>query len=187
MPADSRFVLNVEFGGALPLKLDYGGNEVELVGSERVRIADRDFEILDTQEGGRRISVDIIPWLAVGQQDLQVQLQDGRQVVLEQGFDVRPPLNLTGFEIESIGPQVRRQPFSVRIRAQGPDAALFKGRVIVRSTQGNVDPKVSDPFVAGVLDQQFTAENSTESNMALIVEDYAGHIGQSNEFLLSRP
>jgi hypothetical protein len=186
MPADSRFLLTVELDG-LPVKVDYGADSAQMVSGERVRIAEKDFDVLDSQESGRRLTVDIIPWLAVGQQDVQVQLQDGRQVVLAQGYDVKPPLKLTGFEIEAIGPQVRHRPFTARIRAVGPDAALFQGRVIVRSTQADVDPKVSDAFAEGELVQTFRASDSIESSLSIIVEDYAGHTGISNEFVLRAP
>ncbi|WP_224248244.1 hypothetical protein [Hyalangium gracile] len=187
IPADSRFLLTLEFEGVLPVKVDYGSNGAELIATERVRIADKEFDVIQAQKSGRQLTVDVIPWLAVGAQDVKVQLQDGRQVVLEQGLQVNPPLNLTGFEIDPIGEQIRHRPFMVTIRALGPDAALFNGRVIVRSTQGNVDPKVSDAFKNGELKQRFTGDDSTESSMKLIVEDYAGHTGMSNEFILGKP
>jgi hypothetical protein len=187
MPADSRFLLNVDFSGVLPVKVDYGEGGAELIAPARVSIADRDFEELRLQEHGHRLTLDIIPWLPVGTQDVRVQFQDGRQVVLEKGFEVQSPLSLTGFQIDPIGSQVRRQPFTITIRAVGPDAARFQGRVIVRSTQGDVNPKVSDAFEAGVLQQELTGEDASQSTVSIIVEDYAGHTGISNEFLIAKP
>ncbi len=187
MPADSRFLLTVTLDGQFPLKLDYHQGSAELVAPQRVSLNDRDFEILQTADHGHQLTLDVIPWLPVGSQDLRVQFQDGRQVELEKGFEVKPPLNLTGFAIDPIGPQVRRKPFVVTIRALGPDAARFQGRVIVRSTQADVNPKVSDAFEAGVLQQELTGEDATQSTLSIIIEDYAGHTGMSNEFLLARP
>lgn len=186
MPADSRFFLTVEFDG-LPVTVDYGKDSADTVSGTLVRIRDKNIEGDYLTTSGRRLTADIVPWLAVGPQDVEVQFQDGRQVVLAQGFDVKPPLNLTGFEFETISTQTRDEPFVARIRALGPDAAQFKGRVIVRSTLGNVNPKYSDPFEGGVLDQTFTAYDSTESRLSIIVEDYAGHTGNSNDFLLRAP
>ncbi|MFL5350062.1 MAG: hypothetical protein ACJ8AT_35240 [Hyalangium sp.] len=189
MPADSRFLLTLNLDGQFPVQVDYGGDSGRVMVTPPVKasVGDRDFELSRIDDHGRRLTLDIIPWLPMGLQDLRVQFEDGRQVVLEQGFEVKPPLNLTGFTIDPIGPQVRGQPFAVTMRAQGPDAALFQGRVIVRSTQGNVNPKVSDAFQVGVLQQEFTAQDSAESTLSLIVEDYAGHTGSSNEFFLAKP
>jgi hypothetical protein len=187
MPADSRFLLTVELDGPPPLKLSYSEDAVELIATASVSLADREFEVPRAQEAGSRLTVEIIPWLPVGLQDLRVQFQDGRQTVLEKGFEVKPPLTLTGFQIDAIGAQVREQPFSVTLRALGPAAALFQGRVIVRSTEGNVNPKVSDAFKAGVLVQELTGHGANVGSMAIIVEDYAGHSGISNEFLMASP
>ena len=187
MPADSRFFLKLEFDGPLPIKLDYGGDSVGTVTLHNLNIADRDFDILSTEDNGRKLTVDIVPWLAAGTQDVRVRFEDGREVVLEKGFEVKPPLNLTGFELSPIGDQVLRRPFSATIRAQGQDAALFQGRVIIRSNQGDVDPKLSDAFSAGVVEQSFTGKNSTEGTAIINVEDYAGHTGSSNTFTLSPP
>jgi hypothetical protein len=186
-PADSRFQLTVNFDGALPIELDYAQGSARVISPQRVSIADRDFASFQPGEHGRQLTLDIIPWLTVGAQDVRVQFEDGRQVVLEKGLEVQPPLNLTGFVIEPIGSQVRGQPFVVTIRAQGADAARFQGQVIVRSTQGNVNPKVTNAFNAGVLQQEFTGDNSIQSTLSIIVEDYAGHTGNSNEFLLAKP
>lgn len=187
MPADSRYQLTVNFDGPLPLELDYAQDSAKVIPPQRVSIADRDFESFAPGEHGRQLTLDIIPWLAVGSQDVRVQFEDGRQVALEKALEVQPPLKLTGFAIDPIGSQVRGQPFVVTVRAQGEDAARFQGQVIVRSTQGDVNPKVTAAFTAGVLQQEFTAENSVQSTLSIIVEDYAGHTGASNDFLLAKP
>jgi hypothetical protein len=187
MPEDSRFSLTVQLEGLFPLEVDYGGGTAEVNGAERVIVAGKDCEITGTGDDGQLLTVDVIPWLPMGPQDVQIELKDGRQVVLEKGFVVTPKLQLTGFEISPIGNQIRRQPFTVRIQALGPDAGRFQGQVIIRSTQGDVNPKLSDAFTAGVLEQSLTGDVSTDSSVGLIVEDYAGHTGLSNDFLLAVP
>lgn len=187
MPADSRFTLTVNLDGQLPVQVDYSGDSGQVIPPAKVSVGERDFDAFQSEEHGRKLTLDIIPWLPIGVQDLRVELTNGRQVVLAQGFEARPPLNLTGFTIDPIGNQVRGQPFVATIRAQGPEAALFEGRLIVRSTQGDVNPKVTDPFQAGVLQQEFVAQDSAQSTLSIIVEDYAGHTGSSNEFFLARP
>jgi hypothetical protein len=48
---------------------------------------------------------------------------------------------------------------------------------------GSIGPRVSEPFVDGVLTQQVVVD-SIQSDVALRVTDLAGHVGTSNTFLL---
>jgi hypothetical protein len=185
MSTNESILLAVELDRPLPPRLDYGDSSVEMLSLAQVGIADREFNVIRVEENGRRIIAEILPGLPVGQQDLRILLENGQATVLEEGFEVTPALELTGFQIDPIGTQVRQRPFSITIRAQGPDAALFRGRVMLRSTKGTVDPPVSGLFEAGVRTQVLSIDDTGGNNVAIIVEDYVNHTATSNEFRLN--
>ena len=70
------------------------------------------------------------------------------------------------------------------MRATGATAAAFRGNVRLQTgASGTIGPRVSEPFVNGVLTQQVVV-NSIQSNVVIRVTDIAGHEGTSNTFLV---
>lgn len=179
--------MTVRLEGGVPLRVDYSERSAELFPLTYVSIADRKLPIVEAKEQGRLLIVELLPGLPVGPQDLRIEFQDGQQVVREKGFEVTPPLQLTGFVVEPIGPQAVETPFSITLRAVGQDAALFRSRVKLYSNNGTVEPEVSRPFEAGVLTQEITVDNIGPRPVSILVEDYVGHTGRSNEFSVSAP
>jgi hypothetical protein len=184
MSADETLLLTVQLDGALPLRLDYGENSAELLTLAHVDIANREFKVLRVEDKGQRFIAEILPGLPAGLQDVKVTLQDGRQVVLEQSFEVKPPLDITEVRIDPIATQIRQRPFNITIRMIGPDAELFRGRVKLAVTRGVITPQVSSPFGRGVHIQEVTVDDTSGLPVAIIVEDYVGRSATSNDFRL---
>ncbi|MDY7232884.1 hypothetical protein [Hyalangium rubrum] len=180
--------LAVELNGALPLKLDYAKDSVELLSLGALGIADRSFSILRMEDQGRRLLTEVPAGLPVGVQDVRVTLADGQQLVRPAAFEVTRPLVLEGFQIEYVLDQVRQVPFTLTIRVTGPDAKLFQSRVKLRSNRARIEPALSAPFVEGVLVQEVTMDDAAGNNVLIEVEDCTGRVVKSNEFRLdSRP
>ncbi len=187
LSANERVLLTVEIDGALPLFVDYGEELAGVLPLTHVLIADRKHAVLRMEDQGRRLIVEFLPGLPVGRHDVRVEFQDARQTVLEDGFEVTRALDITGFEIEPIGSQFSGKPFFITVRAVGPDAPLFQGRVKVYSNNGIVTPDMSNPFQSGLLTQEITVSNTDLARpVNIYVEDYAGHLNLSNEFQVSR-
>jgi hypothetical protein len=186
MAANERILLTVELQGTFPFKVDYDEDSARLVTSARVSIADQPFEILRREEKGKRLLVEISPGLPVGQQELRVELADGQQVVSAEGFQVTPPLDITGLSIDPIpSPQIRLRPFNLRVRVAGPDAELFKGRVNLRVSRGSIMPAVCGPFSNGTCLVEIVLDDTGGANLTITAEDAAGHVVTSNDFRLN--
>ena len=70
------------------------------------------------------------------------------------------------------------------MRATGASAAAFRGNVRLETgAGGSIGPRVSEPFVDGVLTQQVVVD-SVQSDVVIRVTDIAGHVATSNTFLL---
>jgi hypothetical protein len=185
MAANESILLTVDLDRAPPPRFDYGDSTAELDTSAQVSIGDQDFNVLQVEERGQRLVVELPPGLPVGPQELQVTFADGRQVSFESGFEVKPPLDITGLAINPITTQLRLRPFSITIRAIGPDAELFQGRVKLSASKGSITPTVSGPFKQGVRIQEVVLDDTGGSNVSITVEDYAGHSATSPDFRLN--
>jgi hypothetical protein len=116
--------------------------------------------------------------------DVKVTLGDGRTAVRPGGLRVVEGEWPEDYSIDPIGVQRRLVPFTVTVRATGAHAAAFRGNVRLETgAGGSIGPRVSEPFVDGVLTQQVVVD-SIQSDVALRVTDLAGHVGTSNTFLL---
>ena len=181
-------LLEVELDGALPLKLDYGKDSVELITLTQVGIAGQSFSVQEMEDQGRRLLTELPAGLPVGKQDVRVTLQDGQQALLPGGVEVTPRLVLETFRIDPIMTQVRNQPFTVTIRATGQDAHLFQGRVRLRSNRGTLEPSWSKPFQAGLLEQVVMIDDTGGNNVLIEMTDCDHRMVNSNEFRLeARP
>jgi hypothetical protein len=180
--------LTVELDEALPIKLDYGRDSVELASLAQVQIAGQDYSVSQLENQGRRFSADVPAGLPVGKQAVRVVLQDGRQLLIEDALEVTPALTIETFRIDPVPNQVRQEPFTVTIRATGLDAHLFQGRVRLRSNRGTLEPAWSAPFQQGVLVQEVTIDDTGGNNVLIEMTDCAGRTVNSNEFRLeSKP
>jgi hypothetical protein len=184
MAANESILLTVELDASPPPTFDYGRSSTELLTSTRVSIGGQEFEILQVEEQGKRLIVELPAGLPVGPQELQVTFEDGRQATFAGGFEVKPPLDITGLFIYPIGPQIRLKPFTIRIQMQGADAELFQGRVKLSANRGNITPTVSGPFLRGVRSQEVVMDDTGGVNVTITAEDYAGHAAISGDFRL---
>jgi hypothetical protein len=182
--ASECVLLTVQLDRPLPVRLDYGKDSAELVDLTRVSIAERDIPVLSIEDQGRRLVTDVSAGLAQGTHDVRLTLKDGQQVVLPDALEVTAPLVLETFRFDPIVNQLRHEPFTMTIRASGQDAALFHGRVRLRSNRGHLQPTWSAPFVNGVLTQQVTIDDTGGNNVFIEMTDCAGRTVNSNEFRL---
>jgi len=185
MAANESILLAVNLDQAPPPKFDYGNSSAELPTSARVSIGEQEFDILQVEEQGKRLVVELPPGMPVGPQEFEVTFADGRKATFESGFEVKPPLNITGLSIDPITTQIRLRPFTIRIRVAGPDAELFQGRVKLSTSKGTISPAVSGPFSRGLRTQEVVLDDTGGSNVTITVEDYAGLSFTSGDFRLN--
>lgn len=176
--------LQVELDGVLPLTLDYGTSSAEFPTSTQVGVGRERFSIQRMEDQGKRLFVSLPAGLPQGQQDVRLMLSDGQESVLREVLQVTPPLAITGFSIDYVLDQIRQEPFTIRVRALGPDTARFQGKVKLRANRGTIEPPESAPFVNGVLEQQVIMDDTGGNNVLIEVEDCVGHLSHSNEFRL---
>jgi hypothetical protein len=183
MAANQQILLAVNLEGTFPFKVAYSEDSAELVTSASLGIGEKTFDILRTEEKGHRLLSEVGEGLTVGSHELRVEFTDGRQVVFENSFEVTQPLDITAITIDSIATQIREKPFRIIVRAQGPDAELFQGRVRLSASTGTVTPTESNPFSQGVLVQEnVTVDAPGGSFVTITAMDSAGHSVTSNSF-----
>jgi hypothetical protein len=186
MATNESILLTINLDQAQPPRFDYGNSSAEMLASARVSIGEQEFEVSRVEDQGKRLVVELPPGMPVGPQQFQVKFADGRKVMFESGFEVKPPLNITELSIDPITTQVRLKKFTMRIRVAGPDAELFHGRVKLSASKGTITPNVSDaPFSQGVCIQEVILDDTGGSNVTITAEDYAGHSFTSNDFRLN--
>jgi hypothetical protein len=209
VPADSAAVLAIKVSAVLPVSVNYGDHAVDpdqlaitlrLAGQVvDVPFADRDGTLLAPVPEG----------LALGDYDARLTLADGREAVREDAFsvvpvpliidepdndggapgdggtDAGPPDNfqgdITGFEIDPIGDQVRDVPFRITIRAKGPGADTFREAVFLRASKEIPVARLTGPFSAGVRVEEITLSHPSPG-IYILVEDIHGHKGLSKPF-----
>jgi hypothetical protein len=183
MRASEATALAVDTELALPAKVDYDKGTVEVDTQVSVRIGTLEVPTLAVSPEGV-ISTHVPSVLAPGSYDVKVTLGDGRTTVRPGGLTVVEGEWPEGYSIDPIGPQKRLEPFTLTVRATGANAAAFRGNVRLQTgASGTIGPRVSEPFVNGVLTQQVVV-NSIQSNVLIRVTDIAGHEGTSNTFLV---
>ncbi|MCY1078163.1 hypothetical protein [Archangium lansingense] len=183
MRASEATALALDAELILPATVDYNEGTIEVDTQVSVRIGPLDVPTLAVSPEGV-ISTRVPSMLAPGSYDVKVTLGDGRTAVRTGGLTVVEGEWPESYSIDPIGPQRRLVPFTVTVRATGANAAAFRGNVRLETGAGStVGPRVSEPFVDGVLTQQVVVD-SVQSDMAIRVTDIAGHVGTSNTFLL---
>lgn len=184
MASDERIFATVLLEGSFPFKVDYASDSASVTPLSKVTIADRELTILRTENKGTRLLTEIAPGLPIGKQELRVELTDGRQVVFADGFEVTPPLSITGLSIDFIQTQIRLRPFPLRVRVQGDDAELYRSMVKLKVSRGTITPDTCPSFSDGVCNQEVTLDDTSGADLMITAEDAAGHTGSSNFFQL---
>ena len=182
MLASEATALSVNAELILPATVDYSQGSLEVDTRASVRIGTLEVPTLAVSPEG--VSTRVPSLLAPGSYDVKVTLGDGRTAVRPGGLTVVEGEWPEGYSIDPIGPQRRLEPFTLTVRATGANAAAFRGNVRLETgAGGSIGPRVSEPFVNGVLTQQVVI-NSVQSDVVILVTDIAGHEGASNTFLL---
>ena len=200
----------VKLDGPLPVKVDYGKQTATLV-TPTLRIGGQAVPITHVEQDGTLLAT--LPGsLSAGPQDVRLELENGSGSVSEQGLTVLPlppemdedgspgdpasepgtgngggddqELRVTGVRIEPIPDQVRDVPFTITLRAEGPDAALFEGQVQLSTNKGRIHPNLSNSFSKGVRQEQVVLDKQG-GNMVLTVRVGSTLVARSNSFKVS--
>jgi hypothetical protein len=183
MRASEATALALDAELVLPTTVDYSQGTLEVDTRVSVHIGTLEVPTLAVSPEGV-ISTRVPSVLAPGSYDVKVTLGDGRTAVRPGGLTVVEGEWPEGYSIDPIGPQRRLEPFTLTVRATGANAAAFRGNVRLETgAGGSIGPRVSEPFVDGVLTQQVVVD-SVQSDVVIRVTDIAGHMGTSNTFLL---
>ena len=188
----------------LPVKVDYGHGTATLL-TPTLLIGGQEVTITHVEQDGT-LRASVPGSLSAGPQDVRLEMGDGSESISEQGLTVLPqppdiapwsedggpadpggegrPLLVTGIRIDPIPDQVSGVPFSVTLRAEGPEAALFEGQVQLTTNKMGIDPKLSRPFSKGVRQEQVRIDKQG-GNVVLIVRVGPSLIAQSNPFKVS--
>jgi hypothetical protein len=194
------------------VKVDYGKQTATLV-TPTLLIGEQEVTITRVEQDGTLLA-NVPGSLSAGPQDVRLELGDGNGSLSEHGLTVLPlppelesrtvdggPENpqpeepghgggegkeplVTGLRIDRISEQVRGVPFTITLRAEGPEAALFEGQVQLSTNKGRVEPNLSNPFSKGVRQEQVVIYKQG-GNVVLTVRVGRHIIAQSNPFKVS--
>ncbi|HEX8433684.1 hypothetical protein [Archangium sp.] len=167
----------------LPATVDYEQGTIDVSTAVKVEIGS--LELATPTFTRKGVLATQVPTLFVpGSYDVRITLSDGRVATAPSAFTVTDGQWPDTYAIDPIGAQAPFVPFTITVRAQGPNAASFHGNVRFESGPGvNFGPKVSEPFVNGVLTQRVVFATSA-SSAVIVVTDVAGHRVSSNVFQL---
>jgi hypothetical protein len=185
MLASEGTFVTVTLDAVLPFKVVYGTRSNAL--DTGLEITFGSLPLGPTQyESEGRLSVPVPSVFAPGAYDVALTLADGRRALAPQGFTVKPGLWPDGYTLDPIPIQQRGQQFTVTIRATGANAASFHGNVGLSVDRGQVNPRTSGNFTAGVRRQQVTVSNlNAGQSVTLTVTDPQGTTGSSNAFTVN--
>jgi hypothetical protein len=198
--------LAVKVSAVQPLSVDYEAQSATPAQlAMTVQLGGQTVEIPFAEADGT-LFVPVPMGLALGSHDIRVALADGREVIREHGFTVVPASPLSekpqdgerpdedgsgdpwgnmqeglGFQIDSIGEQVRSVPFQISLRATWPGAHSFQGPVSLRVSRGQVLSITPGTFSEGVRTEEISVSHPG-AQLYLMVEDAHGHKGLSNPF-----
>lgn len=197
MAANEQILLTVDLEGTFPFKVDYASDSANLDNPARLSIADQPFDIFQSEEQGKRLLAKVGPGLPEGEHELRIDLSDGRQVTFAQHFLVTPgpgpdpdpdpdpePTYDISLSIDQIPTQIRLRPFSIRVRAAGEDADIFRGSVTLSVSRGSITPTTCGPFSAGTCSVEITLDADSGADLTITAQDSGGHIATSNGFQL---
>lgn len=183
MIASEQTRIEVRADLPLPTTVDYSDGSAEVDVTAELQIGRTGLGEGTYPDDGV-FEVDVPTLFEPGTYDVRITLGDGREAVLADGFTVDPGQWPDGYAIDPIGPQRPFVPFTITVRAQGANAATFRGNVRLEVPTGaTIGPSVSGRFVDGVLSQQIVL-SSVRNQELVIVSDVAGHRATSNSFPL---
>jgi hypothetical protein len=160
--------------------VDYGAQFARLIDQPTLRIGSQTVN-LERYLGHGQFEGTVGQGLTPGTYDVRVTLPDGRESTLAQAYRVKPYVT---FWLETVGPQVEDQPFTLTIHAAGPHAADYTGTVLVTLHKGpNMAPTSfrSGAFSGGLLRQPITID-SPGSHYTFSVKDEENSTAYSNTF-----
>jgi hypothetical protein len=177
--------VTVELTGELPFTLNYGTSTVAADAStvQEVTIGPQRYSTPSLQWTRGGFTLPLPANMPEGKYDVRVLLTHGNALVLPEGFEVTAPLQLNGFTFDYVLDHYPDEPFTVTIRALGPDAARFQGNVHLSSSHAELQLPQRAMFQEGVLRQEVTLSGEP-GNVFLQVVDCQGFRSQSNEFRL---
>ncbi|MGZ3461409.1 MAG: hypothetical protein ACXU86_23200, partial [Archangium sp.] len=160
--------------------VDYGSKSARMVEQPTLQIGPQTVP-LDTYLGHGQLQGTVASGLEVGRYDVRVSLGDGRETTLPDAYEVKA--GVADFWLESIGPQVQDQPFTITIHAAGSGAEHFEGTVMVSIYKDGVTTSSmqSGAFAAGMRQENLTID-STGDNYLVIIDDGHGNGATSNSF-----
>lgn len=192
----------------LPVKVDYGHGTATLL-TPTLLIGGQEVTLIRVEQDGT-LQARVPGSLPAGQQEVRLEMGDGSESISEQGLTVLPqppditprsvdggpadpnadpsevrPLLVTGVHIDPIPDQVRGVPFSITLRAEGPEAALFEGQVLLSTSKGRISPNLSHPFLKGVRHEQVVIDEKQGGHVVLTVRAGKTIVAQSNPFKVS--
>lgn len=180
-PTNVPTALTVQLEPLFPMTFDYGKRTVALNTQVTLRLGDREVSVEGVE--AQRLTAVVPAGLPVGAYDVRVTLADGREGVLSPGFSVLPAPE-AAFTFDEIPEQIVGEPFTVTIRARGPDAPRFQATVTLGSGKGLVQPRTSGRFNAGVRTEQLTIDQPGLNWVT--ATDAAGNTGASDPFLVKQ-
>lgn len=166
--------------------VDYGKKTAQLLEQPMLQIGPQTVR-LDTYLGLGHYQGTVAPGLEAGRYDIKVTLGDGREAMLADAYEVKTEAEKPrlGYWIESIGPQLSGQDFTVTIHVDGTNAELYAGTVLVSMYNINSNQTTfirrSGAFSGGVR-QEHIRIDTVGDDYLILVEDDAGHGASSNRF-----
>ncbi|MBF5040833.1 hypothetical protein FGE12_00395 [Aggregicoccus sp. 17bor-14] len=179
--ADEQATLVLRVDAVAPFEVDYNERTLAADSSATLWLGSVEIGPLERAPGGLLVG-QLPAGLTQGEQDVRVVLADSRSATAPRALTIGPPRATVGFTFDPVAEQVRGQPFTVTLRAQGPSAASFNGVVLLFDGEGApLTPPVTQAFVNGECTLQVTVDRVGPS-MILGARDAAGRVGYSNPF-----
>ena len=162
--------------------VDYGRKSAQMIDQPTLQIGPQTVP-LDTYLGHGQLQGTVASGLEVGRYDIRVSLGDGREATLPNAYEVKA--GVADFWLESIGPQVQDQPFTITIHTAGSGSEHFEGTVMVSIFNNNDGATLfsmqSGAFSAGMRQEQLTIDTPGD-NYLVIISDGHGNRATSNAF-----
>lgn len=194
--------LSVKVNAVLPFAVDYGDESAQpLQSALTVKLGGQEVDVPFASADGTLI-VPVPRNLELGDYGIQVALADGRAVNREPAFSVVMPSSMVGppdgrdaprpdeeekedekggFQIDSIGDQVRDVPFRITVRAPGGKTRVLEAPVSLRASHGQLTAVTPATIVNGVLQQEVSI-STPGARLYLMAEDAHGNRALSNPF-----
>ncbi|AKJ01256.1 hypothetical protein ATI61_11442 [Archangium gephyra] len=195
--------ISLKLDAPLPVKVDYGERTATVV-TPILRIGGQAVPLTHVEQDGT-LQATLPGSLSAGLQDVRLELGDGSGSISEQGLTVLPlppamePWNadggpmdpgegrhllVTAVRIDPIPDQISDVPFSITLRAEGPEAALFEGQVQLSTNKGHLRPNLSNAFSKGLRQEQVVLDKPG-GNVVLTVRVGSTLVARSNPFKVS--